>query len=71
MTTPKSGYLSAKPDNASLENLDSYNGGLVVSENIEAINYTKDDANRILSLPNFDLTYNDVEIMRVKPRIPN
>lgn len=70
MTTPKSGYLSAKPDNATLENLDSYNGGLVVSENVEAINFTKDDANKILSLPNFDLTYNDVEIMRVKPRIP-
>ena len=70
MTTLKSGYLSAKPDNATLENLDSYNGGLVVSENVEAINYTKDDANKILSLPNFDLTYNDVEIMRVKPRIP-
>ena len=58
------------PSNAIIENNDSSNGGLVFYENTEAINQSRDEVNKVLSLPNADLMFSDIEVMKTKPRMP-
>lgn len=58
------------PSNAIIENLDSSNGGLVFYDNTETINQSTADVNKVLSLPNADLMFSDVEVMKTKPRMP-
>ena len=56
--------------NALVENNDSCNGGLVFVENIESLSMTKEMINKAINLPNGDVTFTDVEVMRLKPRMP-
>ena len=65
-----SSLLPNSGQNAALENLDSSNGGLVFHENVDSINLSKDDVNKVLTLPNCDLVIGDAEVMRHKPRMP-
>lgn len=58
------------PSNAIIENNDSSNGGLVFYENTEAITQSRDEVNKVLSLPNADLMFSDIEVMKTKPRMP-
>ena len=58
------------PSNAIIENNDSSNGGLVFHENTEAINQSREEVNKVLGLPNADLVYSDIEVMKTKPRMP-
>lgn len=39
-------------------------------DNTEAINKPREEVNKILNLPNSDLMYSDVEVMKLKPRMP-
>lgn len=55
--------LNQNAGNLPLENKDSSNGGLVFQENIEVLNYTKDDVIKFMNLPNRDLTIDDVELI--------
>lgn len=56
--------------NALIENNDSCNGGLAFVENIETLSLTKDQINKAINLPNGDVTFSDVEVMRLKPKMP-
>lgn len=58
------------PSNAIIENNDSSNGGLVFYDNSETINQSRDEVNKVLNLPNADLMYSDIEVMKTKPRMP-
>lgn len=56
--------------NALVENNDSFNGGLAFAENIETLGLTKEQINKAINLPNGDITFSDVEVMRLKPKMP-
>jgi len=56
--------------NTFIENLDSANGGLAFTENAEVLHVTKEEISQRLSLPNADVNFDDIEIMRSKPRMP-
>lgn len=56
--------------NEKLDNTDSSNGGLVYSENKEVARLSTGEICKILSLPNSDVTMDDVEVMKKKPRMP-
>lgn len=58
------------PSNAVIENNDSSNGGLVFYDNTETLNQSRDDINKLLNLPNADLVFSDIEVMKTKPRMP-
>lgn len=62
--------LNLNAGNHHLENKDSSNGGLIFYENIEVLNYVKDDVIKLMNLPNKDLTIEDVELIPTKPRMP-
>lgn len=53
-----------------IDNADSSNGGLVYSENKEVSGLNRDDICKALALPNLDLSYEDVQVMIKKPRMP-
>lgn len=59
-----------KHNEEKIDNSDSSNGGLVYSDNKEVSNLTRDDICKVLSLPNIDLSYDDVQVMTKKPRMP-
>ena len=56
--------------NALIENADSCNGGLVFVENVETLSLTKEQINKAINLPNGDVNYSDVEVMKLKPKMP-
>ena len=56
--------------NTFIENLDSANGGLAYTENTEVLHITKEEISQRLALPNADVNFDDIEIMRSKPRMP-
>ena len=56
--------------NTFIENLDSANGGLAFTENTEVLHITKDEISQRLALPNSDVLFDDIEIMKSKPRMP-
>ena len=53
--------------NGIIHNPDSSNGGLQYADNKEVFNYTKEDIQRVLNLPNTDLNIKDVQTMVKKP----
>jgi len=57
-------------NNAPIDNADSSNGGLVFAENTEALGLSREDINKNLNLPNMDLVYSDIEMMKSKPKMP-
>lgn len=56
--------------NTFIENLDSANGGLAYTENQDVLHLTKDEICSRLNIPNMDVTFDDIESMRMKPRMP-
>ena len=56
--------------NALIENTDSCNGGLAFAENVETLSLTKEQINKAINLPNGDVNYSDVEVMKLKPKMP-
>jgi hypothetical protein len=56
--------------NTFIENLDSANGGLAYTENQDVLHLTKDEICQRLNIPNMDVTFDDIESMRMKPRMP-
>lgn len=56
--------------NTFIENLDSSNGGLVYAENNDVLHLTKDEICQRLNLPNCDVVFDDIETMRMKPKMP-
>ena len=63
--------LNLNAGNLPLENKDSSNGGLHFYENVEVLNYQKDDVIKLMNLPNKDLTIEDVELIPSKPKMPS
>lgn len=65
---------TAKPTNPNLnekiDNTDSSNGGLIYNDNKDVMYMTKDEICKHLNLPNGDVNYSDVEVMKKKPRMP-
>lgn len=55
--------------NTFIENLDSANGGLAYTENSEILHMSKDEICQRLNIPNLDLTFDDIELMKMKPRM--
>ena len=49
--------------NTMVENNDSSNGGLQYIENTETIQMTKEEIAAKISMPNLDLTLDDIDIM--------
>ena len=39
-------------------------------ENVETLSLTKEQINKAINLPNGDVTYADVEVMKLKPKMP-
>lgn len=70
MSNEQTSKPSGPNQNEKLDNSDSSNGGLIFNENKEVSNLTNDDISKRLSLPNFDVSLFDVEVMRKKPRMP-
>lgn len=58
------------PGDEKLDNSESSNGGLVYSANKDVQGQTKEDICKLLSLPNIDVTFDDVQAMTKKPRMP-
>lgn len=56
--------------NTFIENLDSANGGLAYTENAEVLHLTKEEISSKLALPNLDVAFDDIETMKLKPRMP-
>ena len=67
---PPSNPVQNPNQNFLIENLDSSNGGLSFENNTDVLNMSKEEQMRSISLPNIDLCYEDIEIMKSKPRMP-
>jgi hypothetical protein len=63
--------LANQEQNAVLDCTNSANGGLQMLDNRDVQTVTKDDIARILSLPNIDLSIDDVQTMVKKPKMPH
>ena len=63
-------YLNANAQNHPVDNNDSANGGLQLLENTETLSLSKEELVKYCSVPNIDMTIEDVELIKAKPRMP-